>query len=108
MNYRNFLTNRNLIVIILTICIYLRLINIISEQLWEDEAISIAIASSSNNNFWKAVIGDIHPPLYYIILRGWIFIFGHSVFSCRLLSAIFSILTLPILYLTGKEIKDEN
>jgi uncharacterized membrane protein len=34
--------------------------------------------------------------------------FGNSVLATRLLSAIFSILTFPILYLSGKEIKDEN
>lgn len=107
-NYRNLLTNRNLFVIIFAICIYLRLINIISEQLWEDEAFSIVLASSPDNIFWRKAIGDIYPPLYYLLLRGWILMFGNSVFSTRLLSAIFSILTLPILYLIGKEIKDEK
>ncbi|MFX0072855.1 MAG: glycosyltransferase family 39 protein, partial [Candidatus Hermodarchaeota archaeon] len=108
MNFIRVFNSRNLLYIFLSISIYLRLINIISEQLWEDEAISIAIATSSNSSFWTKVIGDIHPPLYYIILRGWILIFGKSIFSVRLLSVLFSILTLPILYLIGKEIINEN
>ena len=108
MQFKNLHNSTKLFLIIMCITIYLRLINIISEQLWEDEAISIAIAGSSFDNFWPVVIGDIHPPMYYLILRGWILLFGNSVFSCRLLSAVFSILTMPVLYLIGKEIKDEK
>jgi len=94
--------------IILGIAIFLRIINITSEQLWVDEGGSISIAKSSLGIFWNSVINDIHPPLYYLILKGWITIFGDSSASCRMLSAIFSILTLPILYLIGKEIRDEK
>lgn len=108
MNIKKFSDQKVLLIVIICIGIFLRLINIISEQLWEDEAISIAMATSSNNKFWTIVIGDIHPPLYYLILRAWIYMFGNSVLSARLLSAIFSILTMPILYLIGKEIADDK
>ncbi len=108
MNYKDLFNSKNLFLILLFITTYLRVINIISEQLWEDEAISIAIASAPNNSFWNVIIRDIHPPLYYLILRGWIILFGKSVFSTRLLSVLFSILTFPVLYLIGKEIKDEK
>jgi uncharacterized membrane protein len=97
-----------LFIVFLGIAIFLRIINITSEQLWIDEGGSISYAKSSLNIFWTRIINDIHPPLYYVILKGWIFIWGDSVASCRLLSAIFSILTLPILYFIGKEIKDER
>jgi len=94
--------------IILGIAIFLRIINITSEQLWVDEGGSISIAKSSLSIFWNRAINDVHPPLYYLILKGWITIFGDSVASCRMPSAIFSIMTLPILYLIGKEIRNEK
>ncbi len=97
-----------LFILIIIISVFLRLININSEQLWHDEAISIYIAKLQNDDFLSSVINDIHPPLYYIILRGWIYISGDSVFSCRLLSVIFSVLTLPILYFLGKSLKNEK
>ena len=94
--------------LILIIAIYLRMINITSEQIWADEAISINIASSLITNFWKLVINDIHPPLYYLILKGWITLFGTSVFAARSLSVIFSVLTIPFIFLIGRNIKNNQ
>jgi len=101
-------TTSNLFLIFLGIAIFLRVINIVSEQIWVDEAGSIFYVRAPLNKFWAIVINDVHPPLYYIILKGWTSLFGYSVFSCRLLSAIFSILTLPFLFFIGKDIKDEK
>ncbi|MFX1391952.1 MAG: glycosyltransferase family 39 protein [Promethearchaeota archaeon] len=108
MNYGKLKEKKVLFLVILTVSIFLRIINITSEQIWADEAISIHIAKLSINDFWKAIIRDIHPPLYYVILKGWIFIFGDSILSFRMLSVVFSILALPILFLIGKEIKNES
>lgn len=108
MKFEKLKTTKYLFLIFLGIAIFLRIINIISEQLWVDEAGSIYYAKAPFNKFWTIIINDIHPPLYYIILKGWIFLFGYSVFSCRLLSAIFSILTLPFLFLIGKDVKNEK
>lgn len=99
---------RFLFILITIISFFLRLININSEQLWHDEAISIYIATLPIDDFWSFVINDIHPPIYYIILKGWIYLLGNSVFSCRLLSVIFSVLTQPILYFIGKSLKNEK
>ena len=94
--------------IILGIAIYLRMINIISEQLWHDEGGTIDYVNSSWEYMFKAVTEEKNPILYYTILKLWIFLFGDSVFSCRLLSVIFSVLTVPVLFLLGKELKDEK
>ena len=39
-----------------------------------------------------------HPPLYYILQRSWQSIWGSSIVASRSLSALFSILTLPVIY----------
>ncbi|XGW00425.1 MAG: glycosyltransferase family 39 protein [Leptolyngbya sp. BL-A-14] len=39
-----------------------------------------------------------HPPLYWLLIRFWMQIFGNSVSSLRYLSVIFSVLTFPALY----------
>ncbi|MBD2472395.1 glycosyltransferase family 39 protein [Nostoc sp. FACHB-145] len=39
-----------------------------------------------------------HPPLYFIIARFWIDIFGNTVAAIRSLSAVFSLLVFPCLY----------
>ncbi len=41
---------------------------------------------------------DVHPPLYYIILRGWTDIFTNSLFSLRAFSIFFSFLAIFAVY----------
>lgn len=109
MNLRERLNDtRILFLIILGIAIYLRMINIVSEQLWHDEGGTIDYVNSSWAYMFKSVTEEKNPILYYTILKLWISLFGDSIFSCRILSVIFSVLTVPILYLLGKEIKDER
>ncbi|MGF1479318.1 MAG: glycosyltransferase family 39 protein [Cyanophyceae cyanobacterium] len=39
-----------------------------------------------------------HSPLYYLMARGWLQIFGNSVTTIRVLSALISLLVLPCIY----------
>ncbi|HHP7245612.1 MAG TPA: glycosyltransferase family 39 protein, partial [Elainellaceae cyanobacterium] len=39
-----------------------------------------------------------HPPLYYLMVRGWMELFGSSVAAIRSLSVLSSLLTFPALY----------
>jgi uncharacterized membrane protein len=36
-----------------------------------------------------------HPPLFFLLLRFWVTVFGHSLISLRSLAAVFSVLMLP-------------
>ncbi|MBW4610804.1 MAG: glycosyltransferase family 39 protein [Hassallia sp. WJT32-NPBG1] len=45
-----------------------------------------------------------HPPLYYIIARLWVQIFGNSVTAIRSLSAFISLLVFPCVYWLCKEL----
>ena len=42
--------------------------------------------------------GDTSPPLYYLLLRGWVGMFGHSEVAMRSLSAVFSSAALLVFY----------
>ncbi|MFX1504267.1 MAG: glycosyltransferase family 39 protein, partial [Promethearchaeota archaeon] len=99
---------RILFLIIIGIAIYLRMINIISEQLWHDEGGTILYVNSTWQHLYVKVVEEKNPILYYTILKLWYHLFGDSVFSLRLLSVIFSILIVPVLFLLGKEVRDEK
>ena len=45
-----------------------------------------------------------HPPIYYIILRVWMQIFGNSIAAIRSLSIVFSLLAFPCLYWLCREL----
>jgi hypothetical protein len=58
------------------------------QSLWWDEGISMHLASSS----WQSIIIDrasnIHPPLYFFVLKLWVSLAGSTSFSARYLSVL--------------------
>lgn len=42
-------------------------------------------------------IMDVHPPLYYLMVKLWCWVFGNSLFTIRLFSFMFSILNILII-----------
>lgn len=83
----------------------LRIINL-NQSLWLDETIS-AIAVQDNSFLdliTKFAPGDVHPPLYYLILKLWTNIFGYSEVALRLPSVIFGVLTVFVVYKIGGKI----
>lgn len=89
--------------LILIFAFLIRLIAI-NQSFWLDEAIGVIAAKTLSFkelaiNFIKA---DNHPPLYYLLLKLWGDSLGYSEISIRLLSILFSILTLGIVYKIGE------
>ena len=69
--------------------------------LWLDEAISVDIAQLGPGGILTALRQDGHPPLYYLLLHGWMEVLGDSAGSARALSAVFSIATIPLAWFAG-------
>lgn len=47
-----------------------------------------------------------HPPLYYLLSRGWQVLFGSSIAATRSLSVVFSLLLFPVVYWLCRELFD--
>lgn len=60
--------------------------NYIHQTFWYDEAYTLAIMKYSFSEICKITAADVHPPLYYIMLKLFISIFGDSLFIMRLFS----------------------
>ena len=63
-----------------------RLSGIESRSLWFDEAFSWRLTRFSWSEMFERAARDVHPPLYYMILKIWTGIAGDSVVSMRLVS----------------------
>ena len=76
--------------------------------LWLDEAQSVAIArlplSGAGTTLWDGLRQDGSPPLYYLLLHGWIRLFGTSGHAVRTLSALLNLACLPPLYLLARRV----
>lgn len=94
-----------MILIILVIAIILRLVRL-DQSLWLDEAINVNVAKalSLKDLVLNYSLSDFHPPLFHVVLKGWILMFGSSEMVVRLPSVIFGAATVFITYLTGKKL----
>lgn len=71
-------------------------------ELWLDEALSVNIASLPVGELLTALRHDGSPPLYYLILHGWIAVFGNGTEAVRVLSTCLSLATLPVVHRVGR------
>ncbi|MCE5197034.1 MAG: glycosyltransferase family 39 protein, partial [Negativicutes bacterium] len=57
-------------------------------NLWFDETFSVSLASHSFREIWSITANDVHPPLYYWMLRVLSLIFGKNILIYRLFSML--------------------
>lgn len=76
--------------------------------LWLDEALSVNIANLPVGDITSALRHDGHPPLFYFLLHYWCAVFGDSDWSVRAMSGVFSVLTLPLLYIAGARVAERS
>ncbi|MFA5266894.1 MAG: glycosyltransferase family 39 protein [Methanoregula sp.] len=86
----------------------LRFYNLGYNSIWLDEASTLNFAIKSIPDIWQATTaGEFNPPLFYwtehIML-----IFGNSEVVLRFIPALLGVLTIPLIYLVGKEFMDRN
>lgn len=75
-----------------------------AQSLWYDEGVSAFMTGRGVTEILAAAAGDIHPPLYYLLLRGWAVLAGSSEFSLRFLSLFLGVVLVAMLYLLGREV----
>jgi len=89
------------ITLVLLIAAFMRVYHITQQSLWFDEAFAWNIVQQPD--MFPRIAADTHPPLYYLLLRGWIGVTGDSALALRYLSALTSIITVALVYQIGRE-----
>ncbi|GAH96422.1 unnamed protein product, partial [marine sediment metagenome] len=100
------MSNKKIVLILfssLLIVMGLELYNLTAISLWHDEAFSALLTQYNFKEMIHRISLDVHPPFYYIVLRGWNFFFGNSLFSLRSFSVFFGVLAILSVYLLVKE-----
>ena len=86
----------------------LRLISL-NQSLWLDEATTALVSKMSLADiFTKFLPGDFHPPLYYILMKGWVSLFGFSEIALRIPSLIFGLGLIFFVYKIAKNLFDKK
>ena len=71
-------------------------------DLWLDERLTYNIARLPLGDIPDALEQDGSPPLYYLLLHGWMRVFGESDLAARLLSGVLGIVALPLAWFVGR------
>lgn len=91
------------LVTIVLLALMIRCFQLAGASYWLDEFVTVNFASFPR---WDALLWDNHPPLYYLLMKGWIRLFGPWEFATRSFSLIFSLATTVSLGLWGRKLKD--
>jgi uncharacterized membrane protein len=100
----NSIKDNQVLLLIMAIASYLRLTGLLRRDFWYDEAFTGIAVKENFSDMINMIVHDVHPPLYYILLKFFAFFFNYSVFGIRLFSAIFGILTVFAVYIFAKEL----
>lgn len=87
----------------------LRLSGLAEKSIWFDESFSILFAREPLTQTLYLCKNDVMPPFYFVLLHFWLRLFpaGNmetAIFYPRLLSAIFGVLAIPLIYILGKRL----
>ncbi|OQA44224.1 MAG: hypothetical protein BWY52_01675 [Chloroflexi bacterium ADurb.Bin325] len=81
-----------LLLLILAVAAGLRFYGLDGQSLWADEGNSVALAARPFAQIARDAANDIHPPLYYFLLRIWTLTFGMTEVALRSFSALLGVL----------------
>ena len=75
---------------------------------WIDEGIAVGIASHDLLDIPSTLVMDGSPPLYYLLLHGWMAFFGETEAATRALSLVFALIAVPVAYWAGNAVFDRR
>lgn len=77
---------------------------------WYDEAFSLRMAlMDTSPDIWiNAWAHDVHPPGWYLLLGAWYRLVGTDLGALRLLPAILSLISIPLLYRVARLLGSSN
>jgi uncharacterized membrane protein len=96
--------NSLLFLLIFVFAVVFYLFNIGFSDLWSDEVYTKAMVDGSFLDLYAKFRNDLHPPLYYLALRLFTYVFGLSAISLRLFSVIGVLSTLLLGYFAGQRV----
>ncbi len=104
-NYSLFTIHYSLFTILLTLLAFaMRVWRFDFQPLWGDEGWSVYFAAMSLGDMVRLTAADIHPPLYYALLKGFFAVAGTGAIQARLLSVVAGTLLVPTIAALGRRL----
>ncbi len=88
--------------LIVLFALAVRVYRLDGHSLWYDEGTSVALALRDVPTIIQSAAADIHPPLYYLLLHGWVRLVGAGEIAVRLLSVLAGVAVVGLTFLLGR------
>lgn len=88
----------------ITTFLALTLTRLTSSSIWFDEGFSTVISRQSFGDIFHYTAADVHPPLYYWLLKIWTSLFGTSDAAFRSMSVVFGVIALVLVFILVKKL----
>jgi 4-amino-4-deoxy-L-arabinose transferase-like glycosyltransferase len=115
MSKKSINTNQLALPLIIILAVALRLVAISTRPIWYDESFAILFAEKGLQAMLAGTLSqvggsaaDVHPLAYYVLLNGWMALFGQSLTVVRLLSVLFGVLAILIIYVFARALAGER
>jgi 4-amino-4-deoxy-L-arabinose transferase-like glycosyltransferase len=97
------------LLVILLAGLGLRLYRLTWQGVWDNEAFSLTVSHLPFHEMTAKIVKDIvHPPLHYYLLHGVFRAFGLGDFQARLVSVVFGMVTVGVIFLLGQYLFDTS
>ena len=97
-----------LLAIGLAIFTVITLWTITKSSIWFDEAFGAYMIRFNFADIFKYTAADVHPPLFYLLLKLWSLIFGNTELALRSMSLFFGAVTIVFGYLLANRLFDKK
>jgi len=87
--------------LLLAVAAALRLREAAATPLWTDEIITLWVARMPLPELFRAVAADVHPPLHFLLVKGWRAIGGESSLWIKSLSVVFGVALVALVWRAG-------
>lgn len=85
------------VIFLTVVAVVLRALRLDWQPLWWDEGYSVYFATEPLLRMFDLTANDIHPPLYYVLLHGWVALWESAAPDVlRLFSVLVAVLALPM------------
>lgn len=92
----------SLVLVISLVALGLRVFRLGYRSVWYDESFSIILARQDPATLINGTAHDYHPPLFYLLLSGWLKLFGEDILVVRLFSALLGVGGVLMVYWLAK------
>jgi mannosyltransferase len=92
------------LVVALSIFTTITLFNVTNAAIWFDEAFSSYLIQFSYADVARFTATDVHPPVYYWVLKAWTSLFGVDEFGLRSMSILFAAATIVVTFVLTRRL----